>query len=75
MWLIAIAALGGVLFSALGIAMVVDLAPYPITHQWTVAGYVYLVAFFVSLSILVGAVITLTRRRVRGHSNDASAAV
>jgi len=75
MWLIAIAALGGVLFSALGIAMVVDLAPYPITHQWTVTAYVYLVAFVVSLSILVGAVIALIRRRVRDHSNDASAAV
>jgi hypothetical protein len=74
-WLIAFAGLSGTLFSALGLDMVVQLAAKPAERQLTVAAYVYLIGFVVSLSALIGAVIVLFRRRGRNHSRDRSAAV
>jgi len=76
-WLITLAAVGGALFSALGIDMVVALAGNPVSRQLKGAAYVYLIAFVVSSSVLIAAVITLIRRRRRDRdrSNDVSAAV
>jgi dipeptide/tripeptide permease len=75
LWLVAFVALGGLMYSALGISMIASLAPDPPTRQWTVAAYAYLAAFVVSFAALVAALITLFRRRKRDRSNPSSAAV
>ncbi len=73
-WLIGLVALGGFLYSVLGYGMAASLSPSdPVPGQRSVAAYVYLIAFAVSLLVLVAAVIALIRRRRHDHSNDASA--
>ena len=64
--------LGGALYSALGIGMVASLSPAPITRQWTITAYVYLISFAVSFSVFVAAVIIawVRRRRARRVRSD-----
>lgn len=69
------AALAAVLYSALGIGMVGSMAPDLPTKHWTIAAYVYLTAFVISILVLLAAVVVLVRRRSRGRSSDGPAAV
>jgi TRAP-type C4-dicarboxylate transport system permease small subunit len=76
LWLIGIAALGVLFYSAIGYGMVASLSPAdPVPGQRSVAAYVYLILLIVSVLILVGAAIALIKRRGRERSRDASTAV
>ena len=76
LWLVGFLALGGITYSALGIAMAASLSPSdPVPGERSVAAYVYLITFALSLVALGAAAIGLWRRRRRhDQSNNASAA-
>jgi heme/copper-type cytochrome/quinol oxidase subunit 2 len=74
-WVVGFVALAVLLYSALGIGMVGSMAPDPPTKQWTIAAYLYMATFVISLLVLTASVIVLVRRRRRDRSSPGAAAV
>jgi len=69
-WLVGLAALGGLLYSALGMVMAASLSPAdPVPGRRRLAAYLYLITFAISLVVLVAAVIALIRRRRQVRAN------